>query len=79
MIQEAESLSRGNVPEPHFAAHGPERGVMMARRPLYDESTEQEINRLTWAVLDGQASLNDRQRLAELVNQQHALRRRTDR
>lgn len=39
------------------------------------EATEQEINRLTWAVLDGQASIDDRRRLAELVGRQHALRR----
>jgi hypothetical protein len=43
------------------------------------ESAEQEITRLTWSVLDGSASLGDRQRLAELVNAQHAVRRRIDR
>jgi hypothetical protein len=43
------------------------------------ETVEQEINRLTWAVLDGSASLTDRQRLAELVNAQHARRHRIDR
>ena len=40
---------------------------------------EQEIARLTWTVLDGGATLADRQRLAELVNAQHAQRRRFDR
>lgn len=40
------------------------------------EATEQEINRLTWAVLDGDASIEDRRRLAELVGQQHALRKK---
>ncbi|MBL9163587.1 MAG: hypothetical protein JNL18_12710 [Planctomycetaceae bacterium] len=40
---------------------------------------EQEIARLTWAVLDGGATLTDRQRLAELVNAQHQQRRRFDR
>lgn len=40
---------------------------------------EQEITRLTWAVLDGGATLSDRQRLAELVNAQHSQRRRFDR
>jgi hypothetical protein len=40
---------------------------------------EQEITRLTWAVLDGGATLADRQRLAELVNAQHSQRRRFDR
>ena len=43
------------------------------------ESAEQEITRLTWSVLDGSASLADRQRLAALVNAQHAVRRRFDR
>jgi hypothetical protein len=37
-------------------------------------SAEFEINRLTWSVLDGSASLSDRQRLAELVHLQHAAR-----
>jgi hypothetical protein len=43
------------------------------------ETAEQEITRLTWSVLDGSASLSDRQRLAALVNSQHAVRRRIDR
>jgi hypothetical protein len=38
------------------------------------ESAEFEINRLTWAVLDGSASLYDRGRLADLVRTQHATR-----
>ena len=38
------------------------------------ESVESEINRLTWAVLDGSASPTDRNRLADLVRLQHALR-----
>lgn len=42
------------------------------------ETAEQEIARLTWSVLDGSAALADRQRLAELVNAQHARRRRFD-
>jgi hypothetical protein len=42
------------------------------------ETTEQEITRLTWSVLDGSAALADRQRLAELVKAQHARRRRID-
>ena len=40
------------------------------------ESIEQEITRLTWAVLDGSAALSDRQRLADLVRNQHDMRRR---
>ncbi|HMO84755.1 MAG TPA: hypothetical protein PKC18_07540 [Lacipirellulaceae bacterium] len=40
------------------------------------EAAEQEINRLTWLVLDGRASAADQARLAELVRGQHAARRR---
>jgi hypothetical protein len=47
--------------------------------PVQGPSPEQEINRLTWSVLDGSATLADRQRLAELVRVQHAVRRRFDR
>ena len=53
------------VPAP--AAAGPLRGAVEAER---------EIARLTWAVLDDNASLADRQRLGELVKAQHAARRR---
>jgi hypothetical protein len=35
---------------------------------------EAEISQLTWQVLDGQASLEDRQRLAQLVRAQHQRR-----
>lgn len=38
---------------------------------------EQEIARLTWAVLDGKASASDRMRLAELVSAQHDRRHRS--
>jgi hypothetical protein len=51
---------------------------MPAAAPLDPETAEQEIARLTWTVLDGSASLTDRQRLAELVNAQHSRRRRID-
>jgi hypothetical protein len=53
---------------------------MMAAAPMAmdGENAEQEITRLTWTVLDGSASLTDRQRLAELVNAQHARRVRID-
>ena len=36
---------------------------------------EEEISRLTWLVLDGNASVMQRQRLAELVSAQHENRR----
>lgn len=39
------------------------------------ESVEAEISRLTWAVIDGQATGADRERLAELVSLQHEYRR----
>ena len=53
-------------------------GPMPAAAQLDPETAEQEIARLTWTVLDGSASLTDRQRLAELVNAQHARRHRID-
>jgi hypothetical protein len=40
------------------------------------ESRESEISRLTWAVLDGSASEEQRGRLADLVGAQHENRRR---
>lgn len=38
------------------------------------ESIESEISNLTWAVLDGCATSEQRKRLAELVSQQHERR-----
>ena len=38
------------------------------------ESLEQEISRLTWAVVDGWASREEREELATLVEMQHAYR-----
>ncbi|QEG34927.1 hypothetical protein Pr1d_22150 [Bythopirellula goksoeyrii] len=35
------------------------------------ESLEEEISRLTWAVVDGWASREERRELAELVDLQH--------
>jgi len=35
---------------------------------------EAEISRLTWAVIDGKATVEERRRLAELVNAQHEQR-----
>lgn len=48
----------------------------VAAGPLRGAEAEREIARLTWAVLDGSASLADRNRLGELVKAQHAARRR---
>jgi hypothetical protein len=39
------------------------------------ESVEAEISRLTWAVIDGIATPADRERLSELVSEQHEFRR----
>jgi hypothetical protein len=61
--------SRASAPVVTAAPEGPAADV---------ETAEQEITRLTWSVLDGSAALADRQRLAELVNAQHARRRRFD-
>lgn len=63
------AISRLDSPVVSATAHPQERDP---------ESNEQEIARLTWSVLDGSASLPDRERLAELVNAQHARRRRFD-
>ena len=78
MIREVQPFDMGDVrapftPGPIAAQAQPEAA------PSNPESAEQEIARLTWSVLDGSASLGDRQRLAVLVNAQHAVRRRIDR
>jgi hypothetical protein len=53
------------------------RGAARAAAPSPPpELVELEINRLTWAVVDGSASLGDRCRLADLVRSQHSLRPR---
>ena len=49
--------------------------VQASAEDVSPENVEQEITRLTWAVLDGAASLEDRARLAELVKSQHRPRR----
>ncbi len=41
------------------------------RRLSPAESLEEEICRLTWAVIDGWASREERRELAELVERQH--------
>lgn len=78
MIREVQPFDVGDVratftPGPIAAQAQPEAS------PSNPESAEQEIARLTWSVLDGSASLSDRQRLAVLVKAQHAVRRRIDR
>ncbi len=75
MIREATSLDMGTLSSPaneRFATP-----VLSATAPFSEpevETAEHEIARLTWSVLGGSASLFDRQRLAELVNAQHARR-----
>jgi hypothetical protein len=83
MIREADTLALGTLSPPYPRAAGPALAPTAEPVPLNApaevETVEQEITRLTWAVLDGSASLHDRQRLAELVNAQHARRHRIDR
>jgi hypothetical protein len=79
MIREVDSLVIGMAPSPLGGAAVPVLTPTTDSIRARVESTEQEIARLTWSVLDGSASLSDRQRLAELVNAQHAVRRRIDR
>jgi hypothetical protein len=66
MIREVETLEGRSMPASQLAA----------APPMTAELVEREINRLTWSVLDGRASANDRHRLAELVKVQHSLRPR---
>jgi hypothetical protein len=77
MLREADSLAVSTHALPHstfivapMATNTPTRHVAAA------ETAEEEIARLTWSVLDGSAALNDRRRLAELVNAQHSRRHR---
>jgi hypothetical protein len=78
MLRETEPFALGTL-HTHFRP-GPMPSVctISSALPLDPETAEQEIARLTWTVLDGSASLTDRQRLAELVNAQHSRRRRVD-
>ena len=78
MLREAQTFEAGNARSP-FAPGTIAVGGQTEAPAVSPESAEHEINRLTWAVLDGSASLSDRQRLAMLVNAQHAVRRRFDR
>jgi len=79
MISEAGAVLASPLP-PVFANRSAARiaPVAPATPPMDAETSEQEITRLTWSVLDGSAALADRQRLAELVKAQHARRRRID-
>lgn len=43
-------------------------------RADHEANHEAEISRLTWAVIDGKATVEERRRLAELVNRQHEQR-----
>lgn len=62
MIREVESMAAATVVIPAL--------------PTPPEAIESEINRLTWAVLDGSASPVDRGQLVELVRSQHSMRPR---
>jgi hypothetical protein len=76
------SFRPGGAPEQHVrVAVVPPAGddTVVETRAAEARQIEQEIARLTWTVLDGGATLADRQRLAELVKAQHAQRRRFDR
>jgi hypothetical protein len=83
MIREADTLAVGTLSTPFpraaTAALATSAELAPLKAAVEGESVEHEITRLTWAVLDGCASLHDRQRLAELVNAQHARRHRIDR
>jgi hypothetical protein len=79
MIGEAEAFEIGNLRAPFTLESVAMRGSTEPAANIDVSTAEQEITRLTWSVLDGSASLSDRQRLAELVKAQHAVRRRIDR
>ena len=84
MLRDTNAFDLSATPTPFRAAHV---GRQDLPAPVVSQSEaradarliEQEITRLTWAVLDGGATLTDRQKLAELVNAQHSQRRRFDR
>ncbi len=84
MLRDTNAFDLSATPIPFRAAHV---GRQDLPTPVVSQSEaradarliEQEITRLTWAVLDGGATLADRQKLAELVNAQHSQRRRFDR
>jgi hypothetical protein len=78
MIREASFFEPPQEPTGSESAQSLRAGA--ARMPHSElaasESTESEISRLTWAVLDGSASEEQRGRLADLVGAQHARRRK---
>lgn len=75
MIREAEAFDVATFRTPLRPAPMPPERTTAPALPMDLETAEQEIARLTWTVLDDGGSLPDRQRLAELVNAQHARRR----
>lgn len=84
MLRDTNAFDLSATPLPFRTAHvgqqvAPAAIAASATPPSDARLIEQEITRLTWAVLDGGATLADRQRLAELVNAQHSQRRRFDR
>lgn len=80
MLRDTDAFDLSATPIPFRTAHRVEQSASERIAPSLDpRSIEQEITQLTWAVLDGGATLADRQRLAELVNAQHSQRRRFDR
>jgi hypothetical protein len=74
MFREADVFTA--IPAPHFSvrAVAPVIAAVPVAIDANAESAEEQINRLTWSVLDGSATHADRQRLAALVNSQHARR-----
>jgi hypothetical protein len=84
MLRDTNAFDLSATPIPFRTAHvrqeaSPAPVVSQSEDRADARLIEQEITRLTWAVLDGGATLADRQRLAELVNAQHSQRRRFDR
>ena len=63
----------------HNAHHAAKNEDTVLSSPRSDDTVaaaakknqDAEISRLTWAVLDGKATIEQRKRLAELVNEQH--------
>ena len=80
MLRDTNAFDLSATPLPFRAeAVGQQASPAPVVSPSEARLIEQEITRLTWAVLDGGATLADRQKLAELVNAQHSQRRRFDR
>ena len=79
MIREAVDIGAQHTPFRLGPLPSVREEMLAEPMPVNAANAEQEIIRLTWTVLDGSASLTDRQRLAELVNAQHARRIRIDR